>query len=120
MQPLPGSCTFSRRLGGAAEIQPPDPETAGPLGSPVRIQGAARDILEHAKKCCHAGRYTCVNLQNSSTIEFRIFRGTLKYNTFLAALQMVNRICDVAIFCLMKSLRPCPGLRLRPDVRRRS
>lgn len=57
-----------------------------------------RDILEHAKKGCHAGRYTCVNLQNSNTIEFRIFRGTLKYNTFIATLQMVDRICDVALF----------------------
>lgn len=57
-----------------------------------------RDILEHAKKGCHAGRYTCVNLQNSDTIEFRIFRGTLKYNTFIATLQMVDRICDVALF----------------------
>ena len=57
-----------------------------------------RDILEHAKKGCHAGRYTCVNLQNRSTIEFRIFRGTLKYNTFIATLQMVDRICDVALF----------------------
>lgn len=57
-----------------------------------------RDILEHAKKGYHAGRYTCVNLQNRSTIEFRIFRGTLKYNTFIATLQMVDRICDVALF----------------------
>ena len=57
-----------------------------------------REILEHAKKGCHAGRYTCVNLQNSDTIEFRIFRGTLKYNTFIATLQMVDRICDVALF----------------------
>ena len=64
-----------------------------------------RDILEHAKKCCHAGQYTCVNLQNSNTIEFRIFRGTLKYNTFLAALQMVNRICDVAIFLSDEELK---------------
>lgn len=35
-----------------------------------------RDILEHAKKGSHAGRYTCVNLENRATIEFRIFRGT--------------------------------------------
>ena len=26
-----------------------------------------------------------------------MFRGTLKYNTFIATLQMVNHICDVAI-----------------------
>ena len=31
------------------------------------------------------------------TIEFRLFRGTLKYNTFIATLQFVDTICDVAI-----------------------
>lgn len=67
-----------------------------------------RDILEHAKKGCHAGRYTCVNLQNRSTIEFRIFRGTLKYNTFLATLQMVDRICDVAIFLSDEEIKAMP------------
>lgn len=56
-----------------------------------------KDILDHAKKGCHAGRYTCVNLENYSTIEFRIFRGTLKYNTLIATLQLVDRICEVAI-----------------------
>lgn len=55
------------------------------------------DILDHAKKGSHAGRYTCVNLTNTSTIEFRMFRGTLKLNTLIATLQLVNRICDVAI-----------------------
>ena len=56
------------------------------------------DILEHAKKGYSAGRYTCVNLCNTDTVEFRIFRGTLKVNTIIATLQMVNRICDLAIF----------------------
>ena len=57
-----------------------------------------REILNHAKKGYHGGRYTCVNLQNYSTIEFRMFRGTLKYNTVMATLQLVDRICDVALF----------------------
>jgi len=39
-----------------------------------------------------------VNLMNTETIEFRIFRGTLKLNTLIATLQMVNQICDVALF----------------------
>lgn len=56
-----------------------------------------REILDHAKKGSHAGRYTCVNLTNYETIEFRIFRGTLKYNTLIATLQLLDRICDVAI-----------------------
>lgn len=56
-----------------------------------------QDILDHAKKGSHANRYTCINLQNDHTIEFRIFRGTLKYNTLIATLQLVQRICDVAV-----------------------
>lgn len=55
------------------------------------------DILNHAKKGTHAGRYTCVNLTNTDTIEFRMFRGTLKQNTFVSTLQLVDRICDVAL-----------------------
>lgn len=42
-------------------------------------------------------RYMCVNLTNYHTVEFRMFRGTLKLNTLLATLQMLDRICDVAI-----------------------
>lgn len=57
-----------------------------------------KDILEHAKKGGHGGRYTCVNLTNSATIEFRMFRGTLKLNTLLATLQLLDRVCDVALF----------------------
>ena len=56
------------------------------------------EILDHAKKGYHGGRYTCVNLTNQDTIEFRMFRGTLKSNTLIATLQLVDRICDVAIY----------------------
>ena len=51
-------------------------------------------MLDKAKE--RYGRYSAVNLCNHHTIEFRMFRGTLKLNTLLATLQMVNRICDVA------------------------
>ncbi len=57
-----------------------------------------KDILDHAKKGYHGGRYTSVNLTNTDTIEFRMFRGTLKYNTLIATLQLVDRVCDVALF----------------------
>lgn len=57
-----------------------------------------QEMQEHIKKG-YGSRYTCVNLTNEGTIEFRIFRGTLKYNTLIATLQMVNHICDAAI-CL--------------------
>ena len=56
-----------------------------------------QDILEHAKSC-YAGRYTCVNLTNTNTVEFRMFRGTLKLNSLIATLQLVDKICEVALF----------------------
>jgi len=56
------------------------------------------DLLDDAKKGRGNGRYSCLNLQNQDTIEFRVFRGTLKYNTLIATLQLVNRVCDVALF----------------------
>ena len=56
-----------------------------------------KELLDKAKKGGDRGRYSCVNLENEATIEFRLFRGTLKYNSLIATLQMVDRICDVAI-----------------------
>ena len=66
-----------------------------------------REILEHAKKG-YAGRYTAVNLTNRDTIEFRMFRGTLKYNTLIATLQLVDRICDVAVHLSDAELKAMP------------
>ena len=63
------------------------------------------DILSYAKKGCGPGRYVCVNLQNQDTIEFRIFRGSLKYNTLIATLQLVDRICDVALYLSDEELK---------------
>lgn len=42
----------------------------------------------------HSGRYQAINNNPSHTIEFRLFRGTLKYNTFIATLQFTKYICD--------------------------
>lgn len=56
-----------------------------------------KELLENVKKGYRGERYTCVNLCNTHTIEFRIFRGTLKLNTLIATLQLIHRICDVAI-----------------------
>ena len=56
-----------------------------------------KEILDHAKKGCRGLRYVCVNLCPTETLEFRIFRGTLKYNSFIATLELVNRICDIAM-----------------------
>ena len=57
-----------------------------------------KEILDHAKGDCRGERYTCVNLTNAHTIECRMWRGTLKYNTLAATLQLIDRICDVALY----------------------
>lgn len=67
-----------------------------------------REILDHAKKGNHNGRYSCVNLENRETIEFRIFRGTLKWNTLIATLQLVNQICDLAISFSDEEIKAMP------------
>lgn len=38
-------------------------------------------------------RYTCVNLQNRNTVEFRIYRGTLNHDRFLASILFTDAIC---------------------------
>lgn len=42
------------------------------------------------------GRYQAVNLRNDSTVEFRIFRGTLKRDTIAASLQLVGNLVEYA------------------------
>lgn len=41
-------------------------------------------------------RYLALNLNNSKTIEFRFFRGTLKTTTFYATLQLIYNIIELA------------------------
>lgn len=60
------------------------------------VEKTGKEILDKAKKGSK-GRYAAINLCPYKTVEFRLFRGTLKLNTLLATLQMVNAICDVAV-----------------------
>lgn len=55
-----------------------------------------KDIIDKVKDTKYRGRYQGINLENCETIEFRIFRGTLKLNTFIATLQFVDCICRYA------------------------
>lgn len=61
------------------------------------MKSKPKEIMDDAKNKNYS-RYRCINIQNYDTIEFRLFRGTLKYNTFIATLQLVNEICNVAVF----------------------
>ena len=60
------------------------------------ISPTPKETYKKAKEK-YAGRYVAVNLTNYETIEFRLFRGTLRYETFIATLQLVSEICNTAI-----------------------
>ena len=60
------------------------------------MEKTGKEILDKAKKG-NNGRYAAVNLCPYMTIEFRLFRGTLKLNTLYATLQFVNHIIDIAM-----------------------
>lgn len=52
---------------------------------------APNEVVEDMK-CHNLDRYRAINLTNRNTIEFRMFRGTLKSETFFATLQLVDTI----------------------------
>lgn len=56
-----------------------------------------KDFKDDVKSTGNYRRYMCINLTNEDTVEFRLFRGTLRYNTFRATLQFVNVLCDLAV-----------------------
>ena len=60
------------------------------------ISTTAKDTYKNAKDK-RMGRYVAVNLENYSTIEFRIFKGTLCYKNFIATLQLIYEICRFAL-----------------------
>ncbi len=60
------------------------------------VLSTCKNSLDTAKKA-GLGRYTAVNLNNDSTVEFRIFRGTLRYETFIATLEFTHYLCKLAM-----------------------
>lgn len=62
------------------------------------ISPTAKETYKKAKDS-RAGRYVAVNLTNYDTVEFRFFRGSLRYETFIASLQLVALICELARSC---------------------
>ncbi len=68
--------------------------------------GIAESLKETYKnaKDKRMGRYVAVNLENYHTVEFRLFRGTLRYETFLATLQLVELICRNCIMLTDEAL----------------
>ena len=59
--------------------------------------GKSNVTMHKAKNTKEYGHSTWFNENNSSTYEFRFFRGTLRYETFMASLELVHNICLVAM-----------------------
>ena len=55
------------------------------------------EITTTALQTSKQGRYQAVNLTCRDTVEFRIFRGTLKVTTLLASLQLVSNLTKYAM-----------------------
>lgn len=53
----------------------------------------------------HNDRYTAVNVTNRATVEIRIFRGTLKRDTLIAAIQLVSNVFEYAMTHTWDELR---------------
>ena len=51
-------------------------------------------LSKHKEKGKDGDRYQSINNKNSNTIEFRIFKGTLKPNTYRAAVEFCLRVVD--------------------------
>jgi hypothetical protein len=52
-------------------------------------------------------RYLALNLQNYYTVEFRLFKGTLNFNTFISSLQFVMEISKFAKETPLKEILTC-------------
>ena len=59
--------------------------------------GKSSVTMHKAKNTKEYGHSTWFNENNSSTYEFRFFRGTLRYETFMASLELVHNICIAAM-----------------------
>lgn len=60
----------------------------------------ANSAVRKAKKACDGGherRYFALNITNTNTVEFRLFRGTLNPETIKANLQLVSNIVRLAM-----------------------
>ena len=61
-------------------------------------------VIDKVKYYKAGGRYKAINLSNENTIEFRLFRGTLNFNTFIASLQFVVTVTSFAKSVKLKDI----------------
>ena len=56
------------------------------------MKNTPKELLDTAK---HSERYYAVNLRNEKTVEIRMYRGTLNYNSFIATLQFTHELVRI-------------------------
>jgi hypothetical protein len=56
------------------------------------VEWSKLDEVKKLDKYRFEGHHSAINLENYDTIEIRIFRGTLNFNTYCATLELVNNI----------------------------
>ena len=78
---------FTRREGNTLSQWANKPNL--PIYSDDNLDTCARKVRD--KRDC-SGRYQAVNLQNTNTVEFRVFRGTTNRVTLLASIEFVDAL----------------------------
>ena len=63
-------------------------------------------VLKAKDKKQNVARYAAINLSNSNTIEFRIFRGTLSFNSFMKNMDFVDAVIQYAGVASVQSVCP--------------
>lgn len=61
----------------------------------TRTDNLTKSLYYIKKNKVKGNRYMVLNLTNSNTIEFRLFKGTLNIDTFLASVELVNNIVSL-------------------------
>lgn len=100
---------FSRRTRSRLDQWAPfrsfgvSPESIRATDGDTLASWAGSSVPTHAYD--HDDRYAAVNVLNRATVEIRIFRGTLKRDTLIAAIQLVSNIFEYAMTHTWDELR---------------
>ena len=92
---------FSRRTRSRLDQWAPfrsfgvSPESIRATDGDTLASWAGSSVPTHAYD--HDDRYAAVNVLNRATVEIRIFRGTLKRDTLIAAIQLVSNVFEYAM-----------------------
>ncbi len=97
---------FSRRSQSQIDQWAPIPEREWTRSDDAEVLRANAEYYLDTYDSCHSDRYTAVNITNRSTVEIRIFKGTLKRDTLIAAIQLCSNVTE---WCMDHDWNDIPG-----------